>query len=177
MPVDPYIFATSDGSLAPGLLPDLSVDLAEAVQVMEFFNFDNIGIISRVSIEDYPSLPDGLPHSEIIVRIRPVMAYYGQEYERGYWPEIAAVFEFLRRRLPSYKVWYGRDDGDWVKELTPEAYDAHWAHWVTYGNRPYLEWRAQINTKRKPPLPISGSGVPVLRTQDSLPEPGSSGGY
>lgn len=137
MPVDPHVFATTDEEITEQAVRALAADLAEGVGIKRFRDFDNRGIVHLVPRDEYYDLPDSLPQTPSILTVRLDGAYYGPGYERGYWPEIAAVLEFLRRRLPDAKVWYGRDDGDWVREVTAESLDALWAHWARHGGRPY----------------------------------------
>ena len=121
MPVDAHVFATLDEPMAGHLVRSLAEDLAEAVGPTRFADCDNAGAVHQVPPADYGVLPDGLPHAPGVLRVELETAYYGPGYERGYWPEIAAVLEFLRRRLPAARVWYGRDDGDWVREVSTES--------------------------------------------------------
>ncbi len=85
----------------------------------------------------YSYLPDNLPHAATVLHVRMNTPYYGPGYERGNWSEIAAVLEFLSHRIPNGRVWYGRDDGDWVSEVTRASLDELWKHWAENGGRPY----------------------------------------
>lgn len=138
MPVDAYIFATSDAALDEPAVSALASDLAQAVGSTRFaHHYVGGGVVRRVPPGDYELLPDDLPRAACVLEVRLDGAYYGPGYERGYWPEVAAVLEFLRRRLPAARVWYGPDDGDWVGEVTPASLSALWEHWASHGGRPY----------------------------------------
>lgn len=137
MPVDPYVFATVATSVEEGAVRTLATDLAEAVGADRFHDLDGEGVVHQVPRQEYDILPDDLPRAPCVLRVRLTTPYYGPGYERGWWPEIASVLEFLRRRLPGGQVWYGRDDGDWVREVTAESLDSLWDHWARHGGRPY----------------------------------------
>ena len=138
MPVNAYIFATADAPVAESEVRALADDLAEAVGPTRFaHHYDGRGVVQVVPPGEYELLPDNLPRAACVLQVRLDGAYYGPGYERGYWPEVAAILEFLRRRLPAAWVWYGPDDGDWVREVTPSALDSLWAHWAAHGGRPY----------------------------------------
>jgi hypothetical protein len=137
MPVDANIFVTVDEAVNDDVVRSLASDLSEAFG-NRLKDSDGRGGLFREREQDYELLPDGLPPSASVLRLRLCTPYYGPQYERGYWPEIAAALEFLRRRVPTGRVWYGRDDGDWVREVTRESLDALWSHWTTHGGHPYL---------------------------------------
>lgn len=137
MSVDAHIFATVDDTLSDDFVRSLASDLSEVFGNRLETSSGQDGLY-RVREQDYELvLPDGLPRSESVLQVRLCTPYYGPKYERGYWPEIAAALEFLRRRVPQGHVWYGPDDGDWVREVTRESLDELWNHWTTYGGRPY----------------------------------------
>ena len=141
MPVDAHIFATVDDALSDDLVHSLASDLSEVFGSRLETSGGRDGLY-RVREQDYELfLPDGLPRSISVLCVCLCTPYYGPKYERGYWPEIAAALEFLRRRVPQGRVWYGRDDGDWVREVTCESLDELWNHWATYGGRPYYQSR------------------------------------
>ncbi|MGL6075967.1 MAG: hypothetical protein ACRC8S_17555 [Fimbriiglobus sp.] len=142
MPVDPEIYATTECKMTEAELQVLSDHLAEQVDRTQFSHyFTGRGVIERVALGEYDILSDYLPRTACILRVRLERAFYGPGYERGYWPVIAAVLEFLRRRIPESQVWYGPDCGDWVDQMTPEALDKLWSHWATHGGRPYYRDR------------------------------------
>jgi hypothetical protein len=138
MPVDAHIMLTTEDALSDEFVRSLATDLAEALGD-HLLNTDGRGGLFRETEQDYELLPDGLPRSASVLRVRLRTPYYGPQYERGYWPEIAAALEFLRRRVPAGRVWYGRDDGDWVREVTRESLDELWSYWTVHGGRPYYQ--------------------------------------
>lgn len=63
--------------------------------------------------------------------------YYGPTYERGHWPDLAAVIRFFRLRMPKASIYYGSDSGGPVP-FSVEDEEAMWDHWAksaggTYG--------------------------------------------
>lgn len=136
MPVEAHIMLTTEDALSDEFVRSLASDLSEALGD-RLLDTDGRGGLFRETEHDHQLLPDGLPSSASVLRVRLRTPYYGPRYERGYWPEIAATLEFLRRRVPAGRVWYGRDDGDWVRELTRESLDELWSHWTAHGGRPY----------------------------------------
>ena len=54
-------------------------------------------------------LPKNFPSFTTVINLDMYDSYYGPGYERGYWPTIASVLEFLRHRFLNSQVWYGPD--------------------------------------------------------------------
>ena len=118
----------------------LASDLSEALGADRLFDRTNDrGVIYIEPESDYDLLPDVLPRSGSIVCVQLSTPYYAEGYERGYWPDIAATLEFLRRRVPSVRVWYGPDSTDVVWEVTREFLDRFWDYWTAHGGRPYYK--------------------------------------
>jgi len=138
MSVNAHIFATMDEQLSDDFVRSLASDLSEAFGSRLETSGGRSGLY-RENEKDYELLPDGLPHSISILRVRLCTPYYGPQYERGFWPEIAAAIEFLRRRIPKGRVWHGRDDGDLVREVTHESLGELWNYWAIHGGRPYFK--------------------------------------
>ncbi|MEM8947636.1 MAG: hypothetical protein AAGD11_20870 [Planctomycetota bacterium] len=139
MPVESHIFVTLDSQLDDEIVGSLTSDISESLGKDRLLDYDGRGGLFREKKEDYKFLPEGLPHTGWILHLRLCTPYYGPAYERGYWPEIVAALEFLRRRIPDGRVWYGRDDGDWVREVTSQSLEELWSHWATHGGRPYYQ--------------------------------------
>jgi len=97
------------------------------------------GGFTRVAPSEYHLLPDNLPQTKTVIQTHPLTPYYGRKYARGSWPEIAAILEFLRRRVLNAEVWYGPDSSDEVERVTPEWLDAMWQHWAEKGTRDYYK--------------------------------------
>lgn len=85
-------------------------------------------------VEDFPG-----SDATTILRVNWDADYYGKGYERGYWPKIAAVIEFLKHRLVSCRLWYGPDNGAEIVEMTQEAMADLWRYWSHNGCRRYNE--------------------------------------
>lgn len=136
MPVDSLIFVTCACSLDQAFLDALNADLFEQIGRDRFRGPENCAL-SLVSNRSKSLLPDGLPESDTVIEAHLLTPYYGPGYERGGWPEIAAVLEFLRRRIPKARVWYGADAGDLVEEIVDETMKKMWDYWAIHGGRPY----------------------------------------
>lgn len=68
--------------------------------------------------------------------------YYGPGYERGTWPILRAIIEWLRRRFPGGEVWYGGDSSGICAELmTDERLRRLDDHFYAHGRRPYVRYR------------------------------------
>ena len=68
--------------------------------------------------------------------------YYGVGYERGHWPAIRALGDWIAEALKGRaEVRYGNDAADEWEYLTPwaEARAESDAHWEAVENRPYRE--------------------------------------
>lgn len=75
---------------------------------------------------------------EQFIRVNLWGRYYGRGYERGNWPELCMIMQWLERRIPGSEVWYGGDssgvclehfDADKRREVTN--------HWIDHGREPY----------------------------------------
>lgn len=137
MPTDPSIFVTTDEQLPGTAISALACDLAEALGPKRVLGGDTC--IAPVRLEDYYLQPDGIPRSAQMLKVGLASPYYGKGYERGYWPEIVATLEFLRRRVPYGRVWYGPDSSDDAWEVTPQLLDEIWGYWAVNGCRPYFQ--------------------------------------
>jgi len=62
-----------------------------------------------------------------VVRVNTLSRYYGSTYQRGHWPDIVAVLEWLRRN--GYSVVYGNDCGENVP-VTSRLLDDMWRVWA-----------------------------------------------
>ena len=120
MPVAAHVCATLDAAVPEGDIRTWAADLAGAMGADRFRDLDGLGVIHQVPQTEYEILPDDLPRPPCVLRVALQDSYYGPGYERGRWHEIAAVLEFLRRRVPGARVWYGQDSGDIVWEVTAE---------------------------------------------------------
>ena len=138
MPVDAHLYITSDNVLSDEFISTLAAHLAEDMG-HRIATYHGRGYIYKVEEEDFWDLPEHLPHATTVLRLHTETPYYGPGYERGHWPDIGAILEFLWRRVRNGQVWYGRDDGHTVSEVTRESLDALWSHWAEHGGRPYYQ--------------------------------------
>ncbi len=63
--------------------------------------------------------------------------YYGKNYARGPWPDIAAILMLLLSSEEIEKVFYDGDCGDTVKEFSKENFLEYTRYFLENGNRPY----------------------------------------
>ncbi len=136
MPVDPMIYATTNVAVDPALVDRWNAELKEQIGNDRFIGPDDCAL-TIVPRSKYDLLPDSLPVDSTIIESHPSSPYYGPGYERGYWPEIAAILEFMRRRVPDSRVWYGADAGDLVQEVLDSWISEMWDYWAVHGGRPY----------------------------------------
>jgi hypothetical protein len=141
MPTSPEIFATIDEPISEASVKALASDLSEVLGQDRLLDYDGRGVVVLERDSDLSLLPDAVPRACCVLRVRLCTPYYGEGYERGYWPEIAAALEFLRCRLPSAQIWYGPDGTDIVRQATREFFDEMWHYWATNGGRPYHKKR------------------------------------
>ena len=135
MPIDPLIYATTDLGLDQQVIAALDRDLRSQ---MAAGCFDEPPYPALALVETKSDcLPDGMPPARTVVIVRPMSAYYGPNYERGHWPDLAAILEFLRRRIPEGRVWYGSDAADEVTVVSDDWMSTMWTHWAIHGCRPY----------------------------------------
>ena len=77
---------------------------------------------------------------ESFIRVHLWTRYYSPGYERGNWPIIASVAEWLQRRFPDGEVWYGGDSsGVEFQQMTPSYLNEVWTHFASYGHSPYQQ--------------------------------------
>lgn len=63
--------------------------------------------------------------------------FYGEDYERGPWPSIAAALMTLMACPGIEKIWYYGDCDDQPVELTETRLIRLTRHYILNGNRPY----------------------------------------
>ena len=139
MPVDPILLATTDHELANVVVDRLNNDLIDQMGVDRFCCAGEERAVSRSTDYKYYEKPDNLPDAVSTIVCHPSMPFYGPNYARGYWPELATLIEVLKRRIPDSTVWYGPDSSDFVERVTPEWLDTMWEYWTQNGSRPYDE--------------------------------------
>ena len=137
MPVDPILLATTDVELTDDTVEQLNNDLINQMGGDRFCCAGDMRAVSRSTDYKYYIKPDNLPDVANTVVCHPATPYYGPNYARGYWPELAALIEMLRRRVPNSTVWYGPDSMDLVERVTPEWLGEMWEFWTANGCRPY----------------------------------------
>lgn len=63
--------------------------------------------------------------------------YYSKGYERGPWPNIAAVLMALHACANVEAVWYFGDCSETDEPFTPQMVQEYSAHYMANGDRPY----------------------------------------
>lgn len=98
---------------------------------------------------EYPELCDSLPQGCDIIKavglacegatheVDQCWRYYGPGYERGPWPNIAAVLMALYASHDVETVWYFGDCKDGDEPFTPQRVQEFCAHYMAEGDRPY----------------------------------------
>lgn len=134
MPTDPLIYATSDQTIATRFMETLNADLMNQLGSNCFREDDALSVVPWADVRLHA---ENLPPSSTLIQANPCSPFYGPGYERGDWPILAAIIEFLRRRIPDSRVWYGDDCSGTVNETTDAWMKWMWDHWAIHGGRPY----------------------------------------
>lgn len=82
------------------------------------------------------------------IEVKTLSRYYGKGYERGHWPEIREMGDWLMTTLgETAEVRYGGDTASEWEYLTPwpQVRAENEAHWEQFGNEPY---RAYFKDRR-----------------------------
>lgn len=68
---------------------------------------------------------------EQFIKVNLFGRFYGEDYERGNWPELRACIYWLSVRIPNGQVWYGGDSGGCCAVPATQTFmadmDLHWA--------------------------------------------------
>lgn len=76
---------------------------------------------------------------EQFLKVRLYGRYYGPGYERGDWPKLRAVIDWLYFNIQDCEVWYGGDSsGICAEHMTPKRVKAFDAHFHSCGHEPYV---------------------------------------
>ena len=148
MPVDALIYVTTDEPMEDARIAEINAELVDMFDGGDFLGLGDSDFarqrcrLTRADAGGYAEQVSGLssPRADLL-EMTLAVPYYGLGYERGHWPTFAALLEFLRRRVPKARVWYGRDDGAEVARVTDSSMDAMWSHWAANGSRPYFNRR------------------------------------
>lgn len=142
MGIDLLLYTHTSQILSDQEILVLSREIAEAVGPVRFSLSPDgkwgghHALYRRVWEED--SYIDRLPQLGTILVANVLHRHYGIGYERGPFPIIAAICEWLQRRVGD--VYVGGDCGVGVRLWTDQREEL-WAHWTEHGGRPYFrEW-------------------------------------
>ena len=114
----------------------LDAELIDQIGPDRFIGPDDCAL-TIIPPNEYDLHANDLPDCTTLIEAHPMTPYYGPRYERGYWPELAAIVEFLRRRIPESRIWYGEDSGDTIQQTTNNWMTQMWDYWSINGGRPY----------------------------------------
>lgn len=126
--------------VVPKGVTDLQVAEA-AIDVQEFFFYgytyvkpNCLKVVEKPLFDDYEVIK--LSDGERAVDVDCFDRYYGKGYTRGYYPNIKLVSEFLEKRFPGSRQFYGSDCSG-VGPFSTQDREELWAHWCEVGTRPY----------------------------------------
>ena len=144
MGVDAVIRVVVNDPLDAVAMRQVSADLVEAFGERHFWLWrpgeydaypDGRHAINAVEPDDGDFGLSGAQVLDVNVSSR----YYGPGYERGNWPLIDGVCQWLGLRLPAAQVFYGGDSGSELALVTPEFREFMWRHFTAVGHTPYRE--------------------------------------
>lgn len=155
MGIDAEVFVRTKKPLSPERVRELSWMLGCTVGAKKFFIHpeDDRHCLTIIEPCDDPDEPEEMRGKVFKTQDGPTIVaepgeqfieahlwsrYYGPRYERGDWPTIKAVIEFLRRHVPDGAVWYGGDSsGVLAEEMTDERIAQIHGHYLDHGHQPY----------------------------------------
>lgn len=136
MPTSPRIYASTQVAIDETVFSCLETHLQNQVAPNRFCCSDD-SALCLLEPRDRDFDIDELMTATTVIEARPCTPYYGPKYERGDWPELCAIIEFLRKRIPQSKIWYGVGGTDELNHVTPDWLDEMWEYWAYNGCRPY----------------------------------------
>lgn len=91
-------------------------------------------------LDNFTYLAKQLPDAEYVSLLRVHLSgrYYGIGYERGYLPSYIVIAEWLERRLPGCRVFYGGDYDAPLELFDKAKRDELFNHYVKFNRMPYL---------------------------------------
>ena len=137
MSVAPLLLVTTNETIDEEFIQKMNSDLLGEMGEDRFNAAGDFIAVSRSTLFEFYEEPENLPEFVTTIVCHPSTPYYGPEYARGYWPELAAMMEFLKRRVPLSTVWYGPDTADEVEEVTEDWMNKVWNYWSEHGGREY----------------------------------------
>lgn len=136
MPTSPRIYVSTHVQIEHADLSLLDTHIRNQIAPNRFCGADNSALrIVAQSERDFDVAELNTANS--VIEARPATPYYGENYERGDWPELCAIIEFLRARIPESRVWYGPDTSDDLTLVSRKWLDDMWEYWAYNGCRPY----------------------------------------
>ncbi len=75
---------------------------------------------------------------EVLIEVHLYGRYYREGYERGNFPQIKSIAEWLEAQIPESTIFYGGDCGGLSEEpFDKDAREKLWQHFLKHGHRPY----------------------------------------
>ena len=136
MPTSPRIYVSTQVQIDDADLLLLDSQIQNQIAPNRFCGADNSAFAFLAQSKRDFDVAE-LNTANTVIEARPATPYYGQNYERGNWPELCAIIEFLRNRIPKSRVWYGPDTSDELTLVSREWLDEMWEYWAYNGCRPY----------------------------------------
>ena len=87
--------------------------------------------------------------------------YYGSGYERGSWPTIRSILEWIMYNLPDMEIWYGGDSsGVCAEHVTQSFIQKMNLHYYGVGREPYVHAFSRGQQRVCPGchVPLAGTG-------------------
>jgi len=133
MGVDAVVYVQLEETISNEELAMLSSDIVEAFYSVEFTTNKEYGWS--------PLTRD--TEGRNALQVFWALWFYGPGYERGDWPNISGVLDWLQGRFgEKATVLYGGDCGNIPEDLrqwTPEHKAEIWEHFIEHGHRPYFD--------------------------------------
>ena len=135
-----------DAEMAVGIEEPLSTEKVKllAFRLAEAFGASNFALWAdeedvrrALNIRTAKNIHAGPKRHKQILSISLCGRYYGIGYERGDLPLYLAIARWLRSNIEGATVYYGGDNSDTLKELTPTKESALWARFASCGHIPY----------------------------------------
>jgi hypothetical protein len=95
MPTSPLIYASTQVAIDQTQLSFLETHLQNQVAPNRFCGLGDSALV-LLQLHDRDFDIDELMTATTLIEARPCTPYYGPKYERGDWPELCAIIEFLR---------------------------------------------------------------------------------
>lgn len=162
MGIDAQMFARTRVVRTPVEVRKLSVDLVESFGYDSFWIFPDAknddGTVGQHALEIisvyYQDGDDIVPEpGEQFIEVRLGTRYYGEGYERGDYPLIRAVADWIEIRMPDVSLWYGGDSsGVEAVPFDRAERERLWVYFCFGGHRAYHGTFGSISGENRSPV-------------------------